>query len=143
MTDLITLKGQCLCGAVTVQALTAKPRLRACHCDMCRQHTSSMFISIDTEQDGMTIEGPAKSFRSSDWAERGFCETCGSTLWYGTVHDGARHLSAGLFEGAAGGEMKLEFFADQCPHGYGLKGDHRRLSTEETIAMFEGVGEGA
>lgn len=140
MSDAAMIEGRCLCGAVTVRAHAPNLRLRACHCDMCRQHTSGMFISLDTEQDGMIIEGPAKSFRSSEWAERGFCETCGSTLWYGTVHDGARHLAAGLFENAAGGDMKMEFFADQCPQGYGLKGDHRRLSTAETIAMFEEEG---
>jgi hypothetical protein len=95
-----------------------------------------MFISLDTEQQGMKISGPARSFKSSDWAERGFCGTCGSTLWYGTLDDGARHLAAGLFDDAAGGRMTLEFFSDRCPHGYGLTGDHRRLSTTETLAMF-------
>jgi hypothetical protein len=132
------LKGQCLCGAVQVTATTDAPRLRACHCDMCRQHTSAMFISVDTHQDTMKITGPAQSFRSSDWAERGFCSACGSTLWYGTVHDGARYLAAGLFPNAGGGEITLEFFADKCPGGYALKGDHSRLTTEETIAMFSG-----
>ena len=131
-----TLNGRCLCGAVTVSVKTENPRLRACHCDMCRQHTSGMFVSVDTLPGTLDVAGPAKSFQSSDWAERGFCSTCGSTLWYGTLHDGMRHLAAGLFDNAAGGEMKLEFFADQCPQGYALKGDHKKLSTEETIAMF-------
>lgn len=143
MTDAPVLRGRCLCGAVTVQAHAPNPQLRACHCDMCRQHTSGMFISVDTEQAGTIIEGPAISYKSSDWAERGFCGTCGSTLWYGTVHDGARHLAAGLFENGAGGAMTMEFFADQCPQGYGLGGNHPRLSTEETIAMFSEADEGA
>ncbi|MGC3940479.1 GFA family protein [Roseobacter sp. EG26] len=138
MTGPSIINGRCLCGAVTVQAHAPKPILRACHCDMCRQHTSGMFISIATEQEGMVIDGPAVSFQSSEWAERGFCGTCGSTLWYGTKHDGARHLAAGLFEQAAGARLKLEFFSDMCPQGYGLKGDHRRLNTRETLEMFEG-----
>lgn len=97
-----------------------------------------MFMSLATEQDGITVTGPAKSYRSSDWAERGFCEVCGSTLWYGTVDDGARHLAAGLFDNAAGAPLKLEFFADECPQGYAFAGDHRRLNTAETIALFTG-----
>ena len=76
---------------------------------------------------------------ASDWAERGFCATCGSTLWYGSVADGVRHLSAGLFPDAGGGQMKIEFFADRCPNGYALTGDHRRLTTAETEAMFGGA----
>ncbi len=130
------IEGRCLCGAVTVRAMVTNPIVRACHCDMCRQHTSSMFMSLATEQDGMEVTGPAKSFQSSDWAERGFCEVCGSTLWYGTVEDGARHLAAGLFENAAGAPLKLEFFADMAPEGYALAGGHRKMTTEETAVLF-------
>lgn len=132
------LEGRCLCGAVRVRAVPAGGTLRACHCDMCRRHTSSAFLSVDVDQDSLEITGPGKSYRSSDWAERGFCPECGSTLWYGTLHDGARHLAAGLFDNAAGGRLQIEYFADMCPEGYGFAGDHRRLSTEETIAMFSG-----
>lgn len=131
------LQGQCLCGAVTVTAkAAATPRLRACHCDMCRRHCSGAFFSIETEQDSIAINGPAKTFRSSDWAERGFCEACGSTLFYSTIHDGARHLAAGLFDDAGHGEMKIEFFSDMCPNGYALAGEHKKLTTQETIALF-------
>lgn len=95
-----------------------------------------MFVSLRTDPGSIKVNGPAKTFRSSDWAERGFCKTCGSTLWYGTVHDGALNLSAGLFDNAAGAEMKIEFFADAAPNGYALAGDHKKLTTQETIALF-------
>jgi len=131
-----TVEGRCLCGAVTVTATVTDPILRACHCDMCRQHTSSMFVSLATDPGSIKITGPAKSFISSEWAERGFCEVCGSTLWYGTQHDGERHLAAGLFENAAGAPLKLEFFSDQIPEGYALAGSHKRLTTAETIELF-------
>ncbi len=130
------ITGRCLCGAVTVRATVTDPIVRACHCDMCRQHTSSMYMSLATDLGSEVFEGPAKSFRSSDWAERGFCEICGSTLWYGTVEDGARHISAGLFENAADAPLTLEFFTDQAPAGYALAGAHRKMTTKETIALF-------
>ncbi len=130
------ITGQCLCGEVTVSAVMSAPALRACHCDMCRRHTSAMFMSIKVDQESIEVHGPAKSFRSSDWAERGFCERCGSTLWYSTVENGERNLAAGLFPDAGGAEMKIEFFADMCPAGYALKGSHRKLTTNETLALF-------
>ena len=130
------IHGRCLCGAVKVSVVPSSKGLSACSCDMCRQHTSSVFIAVQANPETATVEGPAKSFRSSDWAERGFCEVCGSTLWYGTVHDGARYLAAGLFENAGDLTVGLEFFADQSPEGYHLSGDHKRLSSAETIAMF-------
>lgn len=112
-----------------------KPMLRACHCDMCRSHTSSMFMSLGIDKGSLSFEGPVKTYRSSEWAERGFCDTCGSTLFYGTVEDGNRHPSAGLFEKAADAELKLEFFADAAP-GYALAGTHRKMTAKETIALF-------
>lgn len=130
------LEGRCLCGAVKVTAKMEKPALRACHCDMCRRHTSGAFISVANDQDGLEIKGPAKSYQSSEWAERGFCEVCGSTLWYGTLHDGARHLAAGLFDNAGDATLKVEFYVDKCPSGYSLAGDHRKLATAETEALF-------
>ena len=136
MTEQREISGQCLCGAVKITATVTNPIVRACHCDMCRRHTSSMFMSLPTDPESQTIEGPAKSFQSSEWAERGFCEVCGSTLWYGTLHDGAKNLSAGLFDNAAGAPLKLEFFVDQCPQGYAFAGNHKRLTTEQTIALF-------
>jgi len=136
MNETKHISGQCLCGAVTVSAMASKPIVRACHCDMCRQHTSAMFMSLATDEGSVKINGPAKSFRSSEWAERGFCEVCGSTLWYGTVANGERHLAAGLFENAADAPLKLEFFIDKCPSGYALEGKHRKMNTEETIALF-------
>lgn len=114
----------------------SKPILRACHCDMCRQHTSSMFMSLAVDEGSLSFEGPLKTYRSSEWAERGFCETCGSTLFYGTVGDGNRHPAAGLFPNGGDAELKLEFFADATPNGYALAGDHRKMTTEETIALL-------
>jgi hypothetical protein len=130
------IQGQCLCGSVTVTATRANPIIRACHCDMCRRWTSSMFMSIPTDPASVTVRGPVKSYRSSDWAERAFCDTCGSALWYMTVHDRVRQLAAGLFENAAGHTLALEFFADKTPDGYGLTGDHKRLNEADTVALF-------
>lgn len=135
------LHGHCLCGEVKLTVRSETLYLRACHCDMCRRHTSGMYMSLDTIPGTLTVEGPAQSYVSSDWAERGFCGTCGSTLWYGLQADGMRHPAAGLFDDAAGGKMKMEFFSDRCPSGYALAGDHSRLNTKETIAMFTDDGE--
>ncbi len=132
----VELSGRCLCGAVTVTATVTNPILRACHCEMCQQQTSSVFVNIQTDQDSTNVNGPIKIYKSSDWAERAFCEVCGSTLWYGTAHDGARNLAAGLFENAGGAKMALAYFTDQCPQGYALSGDHEKLTRQQTLAKF-------
>ena len=104
---------------------------------MCRKWGGGPLIGAHCGSDVSFLgEEKISLYSSSDWAERGFCEICGSTLWYGTVHDGALNLSAGLFDNAAGAEMKIEFFADAAPKGYALAGDHKKLTTQETIALF-------
>lgn len=132
------IEGQCLCGAVRVTARTDNAVLRACHCDMCRRHTSGAFFSIETVPGSIVVSGDATTYRSSEWAQRGFCGACGSTLWYETIHDRGRNLAAGLFADGGGAPLKIEFFADMCPNGYRLAGDHKRLNAEETVAMFAG-----
>lgn len=136
MSDGNKIEGRCQCGAVTVRAVMPKPIARACHCDMCRRQTSSMFMSLGTDPDSIEVTGPVTIYDSSDFAERAFCPTCGSTLWYATKHDGVRQLSAGLFPNAGGAPLKLEFFADMCPQGYALAGTHRKMTTEETLKLF-------
>lgn len=133
------LEGQCLCGAIKVRATATRPALRACHCEMCRRHTSSMFMSVDLDQDSIDIDGEVTLFRSSDWAERGFCATCGSTVFYATVHDGRRNLAAGLFPNAADATLMHEFYADAAPDSYALENrGQTKLTTDETIALFTG-----
>lgn len=134
MPDVVHLEGQCLCGAVQVTADVDNPRVRACHCDMCRRHASGPFFSLETVPGSITVTGPATVYKSSEWAERGFCGTCGSTLWY--EMDERRNLSAGLFPNAGGGTLVGEYFADKCPQAYALAGDHEKLTTRETLAVF-------
>jgi hypothetical protein len=136
------ISGQCLCGAVQINALVGTPALRACHCEMCRRHTSSMFMSVQTTPGSVAFSGPVSRFRSSDWAERAFCATCGSTLWYGIPEHDEINLAAGLFDNAAGQTMTQEFFIDRKPQGYALTGDHTRLTAQETIALFAPSDEG-
>ena len=131
-----TIQGQCLCGAVRVTAAVDKPRIRACHCDMCRRHGSGPFFSLETVAGSVTVTGPAETYTSSDWGGRGFCTTCGSTLWYEMRETGVRNLSAGLFPNAGGGTLVGEYFSDKCPQGYALAGAHEKMTTRETLAVF-------
>ncbi len=75
--------GGCLCGAIRYQA--ADPvRVSHCHCANCRRATGSPFgtWAVFRTQD-VTFSGaePAR-YRASEWAERGFCPTCGGALLF-------------------------------------------------------------
>lgn len=75
-------EGGCLCGAIRYRATAAPIRGVICHCSMCRKHSGSAilpFAHFRRESFGWTRGEPAR-YRSSSFAERGFCPACGSTL---------------------------------------------------------------
>lgn len=129
------LNGQCMCGAVTVTATTSAPDLRACHCEMCRRQNSFAFVSIQADQQSIVIDGDMTVFKSSPWAQRAFCATCGSTIWYGMQTDTHRNLSAGLF-GKTADVLVQEYFVDECILGAGFDGTHQKLTRDETFALY-------
>ena len=139
-TETQRLSGRCMCGAVSVAATPVRAAIAACHCDMCRQWTSSMLMTVPVESGSLEVSGPVKTFTSSEWAERAFCGECGSPLWYRLTngHDDEMQmqLSAGLFDGAGGFELKLEMFIDRKPGGYAFEGERRQMTEAEVIAAF-------
>ncbi len=139
------LQGQCMCGAVTITATPARDALGACHCDMCRRWSSSAFVSFQAEP-GYAALGPVRTFTSSDWAERAFCDECGSALWYritlpGDMH-GRTQVAAGLFDNAVGSQLKLELYIDKKPEGYTFAGERRQMTEAEVMAMYAPSDEG-
>ena len=90
---------------------------------------------------GYEIEGPVRWFTSSDWAERGSCERCGSALFW-RMRDGS-HCSAavGAFdEPSAFDAIESHLFIDhKAPH-YDFADKAPRLTAAEVIAKYTGEG---
>jgi hypothetical protein len=78
--DIFT--GGCVCGAIRYRAAAAPMRGVICHCEQCRRHSGApclAFAHFPAERFAWTQATP-KWYRSSQYAERGFCPQCGSTL---------------------------------------------------------------
>ncbi len=74
--------GGCLCGAIRYETNAAPTRCMICHCEQCRKHSGGPCLSfVHFRADAFVWLGnePAR-YRSSAYAERGFCPTCGSTV---------------------------------------------------------------
>jgi hypothetical protein len=75
-------EGGCLCGAIRYRA-TARPlRGVICHCEMCRRHSGApalAFVHFPNASFTWLLAEP-RWYRSSPYAERGFCPECGSTV---------------------------------------------------------------
>ncbi|WP_427852518.1 GFA family protein [Stenotrophomonas acidaminiphila] len=130
------MKGTCLCGAVEVVANDAG-QIGLCHCGMCRRWTGGPFFAVHCD-DTVQFSGAAlKTFRSSEWAERAFCGTCGSTLYYRLVPDGAYYVSAGLFQEQAF-ELASQIFIDEKPPFYALANQTPTLTGQQVFEQFAG-----
>jgi hypothetical protein len=94
-------KGSCLCGAVNFEITGALPTPDACHCTQCRKHSGHFFASTDVARAALTIHGEENLswFRSSEKARRGFCSTCGSSLFWDPI-DPTKHDWIGVAMGA-------------------------------------------
>lgn len=75
------ISGACLCGAVTFSGrMTAEPA-GACHCSQCRRWSGHFWVGAELR--APVISGDSlRWFASSDEAERGFCDICGSSLFW-------------------------------------------------------------
>ncbi len=72
------------------------------------------------------MSGTVRTYRSSAFAERAFCGTCGTHLWF--REDGRDHeLMPGLFAGADKMPLAREVYADCAPSYLPLAGGHARV----------------
>lgn len=96
------ITGSCLCGGVSFELSgTLRPSV-ACHCSQCRK-TSGHYWSatqVTADQFKLTSEQTLTWFQSSKTAKRGFCNTCGSSLfWMHDNDDGAISIASGALDG--------------------------------------------
>ena len=135
------IEGHCLCGAVNVRATPVRRHVEACHCTMCRRWGGSALLGVQCGGD-VAIEGEAQvvRYRSSDWAERGFCGRCGSHLFYRYLPLDTYSFTAGLFPDDVLLPLAEEIFVDEQPAYYAFDADSEKLTGPEVMAKF-GVGQ--
>lgn len=119
-------RGSCLCGAVSFEVEGSLPPPDACHCTKCRKHSGHVFASTDVKRAALTVRGGehVRWYRSSEKVRRGFCETCGSSLFFDPL-DQAKHdwigVAMGAFDGPTETGLKIHIFV-------GDKGDYYEIA---------------
>jgi hypothetical protein len=74
-------------------------------------------------------------YRSSEWAQRGFCGRCGTHLFYHLLPAGEYMLPAGLFQGQDF-TLTSEIFIDEKPPFYELKNDTSKMTGQQVFEQF-------
>lgn len=128
--------GQCLCGAVRITASGLETEHHACHCGMCRRWAGGPLFAAMAKSVAIDGQEHVQAYSSSDWAERAFCMTCGSGLYYRFKPQDMYILNIGLFDDADAFKLVGEIYIDSKPKGYDFAGDHERLTEAEFMAKF-------
>ncbi len=131
-----------MCGAVRFEITSDLRESGACHCGMCRKFSGGVYLAVKVPAGGLkfTSDDALGVFTSSEWAERGFCKTCGSSLFYRLTvpgpMQGEMHVGLGTLDDANGLPLTGEIFIDLKPDGYAFAGDTEKMTEAQVLAMF-------
>jgi hypothetical protein len=92
------LTGKCMCGAVAFEFRADREDVTECHCGQCRSWSGHRWASLNAPFESLKI-------KKGDYARRGFCKTCGSSLfWHAEKLDDYKHriaIAAGTIQPGA------------------------------------------
>ncbi|MBW2244172.1 MAG: GFA family protein [Deltaproteobacteria bacterium] len=131
-----SMTGRCLCGDITFTAREVETEIHACHCSMCRTWSGGPVLGAAVASVEYSGEENIAVYGSSEWAERGFCKTCGTNLFYRFKESGQHVLWSGTFDDPAAFRLVGEIYIDEKPAGYAFAGDHIRQTGAEFMASL-------
>lgn len=126
-----SLRSRCACGAVRFRVADASGEVVACHCHSCRRWSGHFWAALRVPCGGLVIKAGdgLHWWGSSEFAERGFCRHCGSSLFY------RRHGAAEV--AVAPGALALPTGLTMTTHIYGAEaGDYYAL--DDTAVFHPG-----
>ncbi len=140
--------GHCLCGAVKFTLKEAHTSFAACHCGMCRRWSGGVHFGLQTDEAGVSFENDEtiQVYQSSEWAERAFCGTCGTHIYWKLTAEGPMQgmmvMTPGALETMDEMVLDHEIYIDHKPAGYAFAGDTTKMTEAELLAMVMGDGQG-
>jgi hypothetical protein len=103
--------GRCQCGACRFAVTAGPAQVTVCHCRMCQRATGNAFAPLlEVCEARVSWTGTPATWASSSIAERGFCATCGSPLFY-------RRPGGGTIEFMAGSLDRPDLYDPAWNHG--------------------------
>ena len=131
-----TFRGSCLCGGVTYRIDGPLRDVVDCHCTACRKTTGHYLASAQAWLDDFDLEkaGSLRWYASGPQSRRGFCDTCGATLFFEFLGSGKISVAAGTLDGATGLRTALAIYTDDKGDYYDLP-DCRHFSQSDGGAL--------
>ena len=120
MSTTPTASGRCECGAVRYELNGPLRKVVYCHCAQCRR-TSGHFVAataVDIDRLDITEDSGLSWYQSSDIAKRGFCNVCGSSLFWSPAHGEYMAVMAGAIDAPTGLVSREHIHVDDASDYY-------------------------
>ncbi|MGR0305070.1 GFA family protein [Acinetobacter beijerinckii] len=133
------MKGQCVCGETTFDVELKNHKVHACHCSICRRQTSGVIMTIDVEHATLNFikQNRLAIYESSEWGERGFCNACGTNLFWRTKDQSYCNVNAfALNEMPEDLNLDMEIYIDCKPQFYAFENLTKKLTESDVVALF-------
>jgi hypothetical protein len=107
---------------------------------MCLRWAGGPWMGVHVTSIDWTSDATLATVKSSQWAERGFCNRCGSGLFYRLTAEGklqgSTSVSLGALDDTSGITVVREWFIDKKPDCYSIEGERERITEAQAFAMF-------
>jgi len=121
MSELKT--GSCLCGRIIFAVAGDLRAPDACHCAQCRKQSGHFFASTNVPRAALVITGEESLawYQSSAKVRRGFCSTCGSSLFWDPPEMDWIAIAMGAFDVPTSTHLERHIFVAE-------KGDYYEIA---------------
>ena len=129
--------GKCLCGVVSFEIEADAVAIGACHCDMCRRWAGGPYMGLHLDGDvAFRGEDAIGVYRGSQWAERGFCKSCGSALFWRMQDRSQIVIAGGLLDDPSDFQLGMQVYIDEKPAFYSFAEETPVMTGAEIEAMY-------
>jgi hypothetical protein len=120
MEPMTDTSGSCLCGAVRFTVSGPLGNVSYCHCSQCRKTSGHFVAAVDCSPADLQLlqDKGLRWFRSSAIAQRGFCEYCGSSLFWRPEHGSHVSIMAGALDVPTGLQADEHIFVGDASDYY-------------------------
>lgn len=116
------ITGGCLCGGVRYQVNGPLRDIIACHCEQCRR-SSGHFVAATACRRAhfvLTKEASLQWFSAVEGFRRGFCNQCGSSLFFEETGGERVSIAAGSLDSPQGLQIAAHIFVAEAGDYYAI-----------------------
>lgn len=135
----MNITGSCLCRSIKFSFETAEKSFDSCHCGMCRNWSGGPAMAVNASRN-LKIEGEENLslYKSSEWAERGFCKSCGTHLFYRMPEKNFCNFFLGTLDQRDELNFRCQIFTDSKPTNYAFANETQMMTEEQVMKMMQG-----